>query len=48
MRDGLKGRVSDVHFGLAALHDLIGVTAGAKPQNDPMSLSFCRRLQQGM
>ena len=25
------GRVSDVHFGLATLHDLVGVTAGAKP-----------------
>jgi len=25
------GRVSDVHFGFIALHDLVGVTAGAKP-----------------
>jgi len=26
-----RGRVSDVHFGLTTLHDLVGVTAGAKP-----------------
>ena len=26
----LVGRVSDVHFGLVTLHDLVGVTAGAK------------------
>ena len=34
------GRVSDVHFGLATPHDLIGVTAGAKHRHDIMSLSF--------
>jgi hypothetical protein len=42
------GRVSDVDFGLAALHDLVGVTAGAKPRNDALSLFFSRRPQHGM
>jgi hypothetical protein len=28
------GRVSDVHFGVAILHDLVGVTAGAKHRNE--------------
>jgi len=28
------GRVSDVHFGLATLHDLVGVTGGAKHRNE--------------
>jgi hypothetical protein len=37
------GRVSDVHFSVAALHDLFGVTVGAKPRNDALSLSFSRR-----
>jgi len=27
------GRVADVHFGVAILHDLVGVTAGAKHRN---------------
>ena len=27
------GRVSDVHCGLATLHDLVGVTAGTKHRN---------------
>ena len=39
------GHVSDVHFGLAALHDLVDVTAGAKPSNDALSLSCGRRPQ---
>jgi hypothetical protein len=34
------GRVSDVHFGLATLHDLVGVTAGAKPRHDSISRPF--------
>jgi hypothetical protein len=42
------GRVSDVDFGLAALYDLVSVTAGAKPRNDLLSLSFSRRPQHGM
>ena len=28
-----EGRVSDVHFGLTALHDLVGVTVEAKHRN---------------
>jgi N-acetyl-gamma-glutamylphosphate reductase len=28
------GRVADVHFGLATLQDLGGVTAGTKPRNE--------------
>jgi hypothetical protein len=28
------GRVSDVHFGLATLHDQVGVIAGAKHRNE--------------
>jgi hypothetical protein len=39
------GHVSDVHFGLAALHDLVDVTAGAKPSDDALSLSCGRRPQ---
>jgi hypothetical protein len=31
---GMVGRVSDVHFGLATLHDLVGVTAGTKHRNE--------------
>jgi hypothetical protein len=42
------GRVSDVDFGLAALHDLVGVTAGAKLGNEALSLFFSRRPQHGM
>jgi hypothetical protein len=30
---GIRGRVADVHFGVATLHDLVGVTAGAKHRN---------------
>ena len=45
---GRLGRVSDMDFGLAVLHDLVGVTAGGKPRNDPLSLSFSRRPQNGM
>jgi hypothetical protein len=26
------GRVSDVHFGFTALHDLVGVTGGSEAQ----------------
>jgi len=44
----VRGRVSDVHFGLATLHDLGGVTAGAKPMNDALSLSCNRRPQHDM
>jgi hypothetical protein len=29
-----SGRVSDVHFGLATFHDLVGVTAGTKHRNE--------------
>jgi hypothetical protein len=43
-----EGRVSDIDFGLAALHALVGVTAGAKPRNDPLSLSFSTRSQHGI
>src|SRR5262249_45640942 len=39
------GRVSHVDFGLATLHDRVGVTAGTKHRNEPLSLSFCRRPQ---
>src|SRR5262245_25546690 len=39
-RLSVTGRVSDVHFGLATLHDLVGVTAGAKHRNDIIALSF--------
>jgi len=41
------GRVSDMDFGLAALYDLVGVTAGAQPRHDPLSLAFSRRPQHG-
>jgi hypothetical protein len=37
-----------VDFGLAALHDLVGVTAWVKPRHDPLSLSFNRRTQHGI
>ena len=36
----IPGHVSHVHFGLATLHDLGGVTAGAKHRNEIMPLSF--------
>jgi hypothetical protein len=36
----IPGRVSDVHFGLATLHALVGVTAGAKHRHDIISRSF--------
>ena len=29
-----SGHVSDVHFGLATVHDLVGVIAGAKHRNE--------------
>jgi hypothetical protein len=32
------GRVADVHFGLATLQDLGGVTAGTKPRNETHSV----------
>jgi hypothetical protein len=44
-REGLAGHVSDVPFGLAALHDLVDVTAGAKPSKNVLSLSCGRRPQ---
>jgi hypothetical protein len=44
-RQERAGRVSAMDFGLAALHDLVGVTTGAKPRNAPLSLSFSRRPQ---
>src|SRR5262249_47459845 len=31
---GLFARVAEVHCGLATLHDLVGVTAGAKHRNE--------------
>jgi hypothetical protein len=37
-----------VHCGLAALHDLVKVTAGTKPRHDVLSLSFSRRPQHDM
>jgi hypothetical protein len=33
-QDPLVGRVSAVHFGLATLHDLVGVTAGAQHRHE--------------
>ena len=30
---GVFGRVSDMHFGLTTLHDLVGMTVGAKDRN---------------
>src|SRR5262245_52059745 len=44
----MMGRVSAVHFGLAALHELVDVTAGKKPRNDALSLSCSRRPQLDM
>jgi hypothetical protein len=43
-----SGRVSEVDFGRATLQDLVGVTAGAKPRNEALSLFFSRRPQHGM
>jgi hypothetical protein len=43
-----RGRVSDVHFGLATIHDLVDVTAGTKLGNDALSLSFSRRPRHDM
>jgi hypothetical protein len=34
--------------GLATMHDLVDVTAGAKPGNDAPSLSFSRRPRHDM
>jgi hypothetical protein len=36
VREGVQagGRVSDVHFGLATVHDLGSVTVGTKPRNE--------------
>jgi hypothetical protein len=41
--DSWEGYVSDVHFGLAALHDLVDVTVVTKPSNDALPLSCGRR-----
>jgi hypothetical protein len=46
--DWADGRVSDVHFSLAALHDLVDVTVGAKPRNDALLLPFSRKPQHAM
>ena len=42
------GRASEMDFGLAALHALVGVIMGAKPRNAPLSLSFSRRPQHSL
>jgi hypothetical protein len=34
LSNAYDGRVADVHFGLATLQDLGGVTAGTKPRNE--------------
>jgi hypothetical protein len=43
-----KGRVSDVHFGLAALHDLVGMTAGVKNRSEYHVALLLREHQHGM
>ena len=38
LSNAYDGRVADVHFGLATLQDLGGVTAGTKPRNETHSV----------
>jgi hypothetical protein len=38
-----RGRVADVHFGLATLPDLGGVTAGTKPRNETYSVLLLKQ-----